>query len=235
MRGQNLVRKQEVRADDALQVAETFFTIQGEGPFAGECATFIRLTGCNLRCWFCDTIWDDNENLYYSPMEIAEQVVGITPPHCNLIVITGGEPLRQNIEPLIYALWNFRDDLHIQIETAGTYWQDILEESHITIVVSPKTPKIHPQIYENADAFKYVIQAGQTDQDDGLPVMSTQKQGEQARLARPRPGAPVYLSPCDEGANNPEQTTANHRAVADLAMRYGYRAGIQLHKIFNLR
>ncbi len=235
MHGQNPVRKQENREDDKLQIAEVFYTLQGEGPFAGEPATFIRLTGCNLRCWFCDTVWDDVNDAYKTPYEILETVAEITPGHCSLVVITGGEPLRQQLAGLFTALWSFDSDLRIQVETAGTYWQDILRDPRVTIVVSPKTPRVHPTIAEHADAYKYVIQGDEFDPVDGLPLLSTQIQGQGARLARPHPRVAVYLSPCDEGADNPIQTAANHKRVAELSMAHGYRAGVQLHKVFDLR
>ncbi len=97
--------------------------------------------------------------------------------------------------------------------------------------MSPKTPKIDPQIYDHAFAFKYVIRAGEIG-DDGLPVRSTQIPGDNAVLARPRPGVPVYLSPCDEF--DEEHNQANQRAVAATALMHGYRAGVQLHKILDL-
>ena len=231
MHGQNIVRKLEPRDDSKLQVAEIFYTLQGEGPFSGCPATFIRLTGCNLRCWFCDTQWDDENDLYIDVGTVVGQILAVTPPNCNLFVLTGGEPLRQAIGPLVMQLRQFRPLAVIQVETAGTYWQDILLEYYVHIVVSPKTPKIHKCIYEHADAFKYVIQGGQFDPADGLPLLSTQEQGRHAPVARPRPGAPVYLSPCDEGGDNRE----NMATVARLAMQYGYRAGVQLHKILDLR
>ena len=92
--------------------------------------------------------------------------------------------------------------------------------------MSPKTPKIDPRVYDHAFAFKYVIRAGEVG-DDGLPVRSTQIPGDNAVLARPRPGVPVYLSPCDEF--DEERNQANRRAVAESALKHGYRAGVQLH------
>ncbi len=119
-----------------------------------------------------------------------------------------------------------------QIETAGTLWRDCLAEPFVDIVVSPKTPKIDPRLYDHAFAFKYVIRAGEIG-DDGLPVRSTQIPGDNAVIARPRPGVPAYLSPCDEFDEDRNQ--ANRRAVAESALKHGYRAGVQLHKVLGLR
>jgi 7-carboxy-7-deazaguanine synthase len=234
MHGQNPIRKAEHCEDGALQVREIFGTIQGEGPYAGHPATFIRLTGCNLKCHFCDTEWDDANDPTRSVDHIVDEILAITPAYIHLVVITGGEPLRQNLRPLVDTLIRQRPSLKIQIETAGTLWQDVLWWTDLVkTVVSPKTPKIHTFIAEIACAYKYVVRHNELSPDDGLPVFSTQVAGAQARLARPtQTGIPVYLSPCDEG--DPEKNQANLLAVVQSARRYGYIAGIQLHKYLGL-
>jgi len=236
MFGQNEVRH-KTNSPGYLQVHKIFYTLQGEGPFVGQPAIFIRLSGCNLRCTFCDTNWDDKNDPYMSIKEIIEQVhyqpYAWSPP---LIVLTGGEPLRQNLELLIQSF--YARSFHVQIETAGTFWEDYLKKyidlGVLDIVVSPKTPKIHPEIYQHAAAFKYVIEAGHTDEKDGLPTKGTQPTYEVdgVRVARPRPGAPVYLSPCDVGINS--RNKRNQEAVVKLAMRHNYIAGLQLHKIWGV-
>lgn len=234
MHGQNPIRHKEQREDDKLQVAEIFQTLQGEAIYAGHPAVFIRLTGCNLACTFCDTSWDDINDPYVSIDEIVKNVQDIRPPACRLIVITGGEPLRQDLSSLIPALLKIEPHFHkIQIETAGTLWQDILYDHSVSVVVSPKTPKIHDKIRTNASAFKYVIKSGENSEQDGLPTSSTQILSGLAKIARPRPGASVYLSPCDEG--DPELNLRNQNEVVRLAMQHGYIAGIQMHKIWNIR
>ena len=229
MLGRNRVRKRESGDGTRLQVTEIFHSIQGEGPYAGRPAIFIRLTGCNLRCWWCDTEWNDETDSYLSVEEIIQQARDLAQGTTTLAVITGGEPVRQPLHRLLPALHQCR--LHPQIETAGTLWQDCLAEPYVDIVVSPKAPKIDPRVYDHAFALKYVIRAGETG-DDGLPVRSTQIPGDNAVLARPRPGVPVYLSPCDEF--DEEHNRANRRAVAESALKHGYRAGVQLHKVLGL-
>src|SRR5215831_17554873 len=154
MLGQIRVRHSEDRAE--LQVNDIWYTIQGEGPYVGYPALFIRLTGCNLRCHFCDTEWDDDNDSYCTIDNIMDRVYDNMGNHpFNLVVITGGEPVRQNLSQLIHHL--DRCFPIIQMETAGTLWQPCLTLTKI--VVCPKTPKIHPFIYDHAAAFKYVIQA----------------------------------------------------------------------------
>lgn len=237
MHGTNEVRKAEHREDGALQVHEYFYTLQGEGPHAGLPAVFVRLSGCNLRCWFCDTHWDDQNDAVFAPGALVKHVAQIMPGHCKLLVLTGGEPMRQRLAPFLQAFWRTHPDVIVQIETAGTLWQDELTNfvvyGWLEIIVSPKTTRINPMIYNHAIGFKYIMKHRQVSPDDGLPVMSTQNRlADPVPMARPRPGAPVYLSPCDEG--NIDDNKRNLALVARIAKEYGYRAGIQLHKVLQL-
>lgn len=175
MHGQNKLRPREGNGGQLLQVQDIWYTIQGEGPFFGLPAVFIRLTGCNLACTFCDTKWDDN-NDKYEPVETiisrahgkAIQAYG----YCELAVITGGEPARQDLGPLLEGLTAL--GMKVQIETAGTYWQDCFLLSGVYLVCSPKTKHVHPKIKEHCVHWKYVIQAGKTNIYDGLPAGCTQ-------------------------------------------------------------
>lgn len=232
MFGKNPVAKQELdRPGLELRVVRgsPFYTIQGEGPFAGDAAVFLRLHGCPLRCFFCDTQFSDPEDPELTYLEIHHLIKKAAPAWCKLLVITGGEPVRQNLAPIV-ALMN-RDGWTVQVETSGILWQDCLHDT--VVVCSPKTPEIHPSVLEHAHAFKYVIQNGQVDPEDGLPVTNTQLEGGRAkRLARPRPGAPVYLSPMDEC--DPVKNARNLEWVARIAKTHPYRAGVQLHKLMDL-
>ena len=87
-----------------MKVAEKFISINGEGSRAGELAAFIRFTGCNLRCSYCDTSWANAPDCPYTeetPEEIAQWVnaSGIRD-----VTLTGGEPLLQEEMPLISIL-----------------------------------------------------------------------------------------------------------------------------------
>lgn len=86
-----------------LPVAECFYSLQGEGFHTGIAAGFVRLCGCNVHCEFCDskTTWDISKCRTMSVKEIAEQVSEY--PSEN-VVITGGEPLLYNLDPLCKAL-----------------------------------------------------------------------------------------------------------------------------------
>jgi 7-carboxy-7-deazaguanine synthase len=122
------------------KVAEIFESIQGEGYHAGVPAVFIRLAGCNLSCKFCDTKWDEVERMMM--WEIVERVKDLarSPSKLHsicLVVITGGEPMVQNVGPLAKAL----RDRHFltEVETNGMF--EIPERMFDYISFSPKVAR----------------------------------------------------------------------------------------------
>lgn len=260
MFGKNPIRESEVTLDGlTLAVQELFYTIQGEGPQSGRPAVFIRLAGCNLACAFCDTEFESGINARMGVNEIINQVC--QQPHFDLVVLTGGEPLRQNVVPLITGLLDAGVQL-VQIETAGTLWVPGLEdfilryrEPRIQLVCSPKTPKIHADVQRYCQHYKYVIEADRTSDQDGLPSMGTQTRN----LALPqtifRPwGDPnvawamgngvadftIWVSPCDAHELDRfelipgEPTSKNTQHAVHVAMKYGYRLSLQTHKLVGL-
>jgi organic radical activating enzyme len=230
MFGKNTIEKLDHGDGETLRVVSgsPFLTIQGEGPYSGQSAVFIRLHGCHLRCIFCDTNFDNPDDPVWAVGDLVRKAMTIR-KHARLAVITGGEPMRQNIVPLCCALnaCGFK----VQIETAGTYWLDGIE-TVADIVCSPKTPTIHSMIYEHAVAFKYIISGGMDFSQGWLPVTATQPGARPAPLAPPREGAPVYLSPCDE--YDDARTEFNQQLVGELAIAHGLIAGVQLHKLLRV-
>jgi 7-carboxy-7-deazaguanine synthase len=98
-----------------LNITEIFYSIQGESTHAGRPCVFVRLTGCNLRCRWCDTAYA----FYGGQRMTIEEVTSAVALHpCNLVEITGGEPLLQEgVYPLIDALLAADDT--VMIETSG--------------------------------------------------------------------------------------------------------------------
>lgn len=254
MFGTNPIRKQELENDGTLAVQSIFYTIQGEGPFAGLPAVFIRLAGCNLRCHYCDTDFESGLHQRFDIERMLEEVRGGT-REAKLVVLTGGEPFRQDIRPLVAALVGH--GYHVQIETAGTLWlpglEQLLRSKHedvtvpgLSIVVSPKTGKVQPEIELFAIAWKYIVKAGEVDPEDGLPNVSTQIQNSpQSRhfIARPPAGFPrekIFIQPCYEyhqagfQAPNLVFNRLNTTAAAEICMKHGYRLSLQQHKIAGL-
>lgn len=250
MFGKNPIRKQHLRGDGALVVQEIFPTLQGEGPFAGHPAIFVRLAGCNLRCWFCDTEFESG--MQNPPMGVGALLREIARAReackTNLIVLSGGEPFRQNIVPLIAEC--IKRDMQVQIETAGTLWLDGGGEADpypnglidiyywcgesLTIVCSPKTPMLNTSLWDVCGHFKYIISADEPLASDGLPFARAQQQTSTSRvkLARPRHGAQVWVQACDRGS--PADRERAQQRCAQIAMSFGYALSLQQHKILGL-
>ena len=116
-----------------MRIAEIFDSIQGEGLYTGERSLFVRTTGCNLRCWFCDTPYTSRhpEGFFLPWQDVLTPVRSTGVKH---VVLTGGEPLLQpDIVPLSQAL---RESGHIvTVETAGTVYRPIFAD---LMSISPK-------------------------------------------------------------------------------------------------
>tara|TARA_Y100000310_G_C20507492_1_gene727155 strand:- start:136 stop:867 length:732 start_codon:yes stop_codon:yes gene_type:complete len=226
-----------------LQVNEIFSTIQGEGPFAGQPAIFIRLTGCNLQCTFCDTTWDDHYDHYHHVDVVVIEVEALLEkqPWIDLVVITGGEPTRQTLAPLLNKL--VERDLYVQLETAGSFWEDVYAHPLVSIVVSPKVAKVHPKMIENAHSWKYIVKAGcglnglatQPKAGGGWPYVPSIKAFQARRhVASSRPAhTHIYVQPMDEG--DPLKNQANAEYCGKLAIQCGYRVSVQMHKVLGIR
>lgn len=221
----------------ALNVQEVFATIQGEGPFAGTPAIFVRLAGCNLQCPFCDTDYTSKRQTL-APTEVVHIVrsqrrfEATTSGPQNfvrpLVVITGGEPFRQNLTPFVTLLigLNFR----VQLETNGTLFLPGFPFDKVTVVCSPKTGRINYDMSKQVHAFKYVVAEGYVHPEDGLPF-STLGQLTQQSVARPPVGstAEIYVQPLDE--QDDKKNRANLNAAVASCLRFGYRLCIQTHKL----
>lgn len=257
MFGKNPVRSQELIQNGLLRVQEVFYTIQGEGPFAGLPSVFVRLAGCNLRCFFCDTDFESQyERDPVSPGHLVDIIRAAAPAGLRpLIVLTGGEPLRQDIIPLASMLLN--SGYRVQVETAGTLhlegletlfsFDDLLGDKgapRFSIVVSPKTPVVVKQMHALPVYWKYLIGThadglAAVAEADGLPCQSTQRAGVYSLVARPNPFVlthmkeRIFVQPIDYGE---DVDRTNHARIhaAEIAMKYGYRLSIQQHKVLGL-
>lgn len=220
-----------------LDVHSIFYTIQGEGPFAGRTAVFIRLAGCNLQCPGCDTEYTQGrQTLSVDLIERKVHYEWRTRSSARpLIVITGGEPLRQPIGSLCDLLSTC--GYHIQIESNGVFAPDedlqyLVMTGKVSLIISPKTSRINAISAELAHSFKYVLDHREV-APDGLPVRAL---GHPAKVgvARPPEGfaGEVYLNPFD--AKDDAENAANLAAVVKSCLEHGYRCGIQLHKLINV-
>ena len=134
-----------------LPLMEEFYTIQGEGSHTGTAAYFIRIGGCDVGCHWCDVkeSWDAD---LHPPTNI-DLIVSNSKKHAKTVVITGGEPLIWNMNPLTTALQN--QGLKTHIETSGAYK---LSGVWDWICLSPKKTKLPvAEIYEHAHELKMIV------------------------------------------------------------------------------
>jgi 7-carboxy-7-deazaguanine synthase len=99
-----------------LKVNEIFYSLQGEASYAGRPCVFVRLTGCNLRCSYCDTQYAYEEG---EVLGIDQILNGVASYQCSLVEVTGGEPLLQNETPLLVHRL-VEKGYQVLLETNGT-------------------------------------------------------------------------------------------------------------------
>jgi 7-carboxy-7-deazaguanine synthase len=127
-----------------MRIAEIFYSVQGEGTLVGVPSTFLRTSGCNLRCTWCDTPYTSwqPEGPDQSIESILNEVRGFGAKH---VVVTGGEPM---IAPGIVSLTERlkEHELHITIETAGTVFAPVICD---LMSISPKLANSTPRERDN--------------------------------------------------------------------------------------
>jgi 7-carboxy-7-deazaguanine synthase len=134
-----------------LKINEIYLSVQGESTWVGLPCVFVRLTGCDLRCTYCDTAYAFYEGVRRSVGDILEEVLSFD---CSLVEITGGEPLLQkNVLPLMTALCDA--DRTVLIETSGAH--DISKiDPRVHRIMDLKTPssgEMAKNLYSNIDSL----------------------------------------------------------------------------------
>lgn len=136
---------------EMLPLMEEFYTIQGEGFHKGTAAYFVRIGGCDVGCHWCDV--KESWNAETHPPTGIEQLVSNAAKYSDTIVVTGGEPLTWNMNPLTLALKE--KDLKTHIETSGAYELTGIWD---WICLSPKKNKLPVGvIYEKAHELKVIV------------------------------------------------------------------------------
>ena len=141
-----------VEKGEMLPLMEAFYTIQGEGFHSGKSAYFLRIGGCDVGCHWCDVkeSWDA---ALHPPTHIEKMQEAIAPFSAETVVVTGGEPLMWNMQPLTDLL--HQKGLQVHIETSGAY---PLSGSFDWICLSPKkTMPPKAEVLAKADELKVII------------------------------------------------------------------------------
>lgn len=207
--GQKWFRDRPETAELKLFVTSIFYTLQGEGPYAGMPAVFIRLAKCNLNCSFCDTFFDDGDWLDFD--EVADKIFDTVAEYHGIptvdtteeqtirvlkiisktvLVCTGGEPmLQENLGEFLDGLQHVF--LKTQIESNGIVWQKLPTKT--TLVCSPKCSekngkylKPNAKVLDRLDCLKFVISADPQSPYHTIPDWA---------LEKAREGLDVYVSP----------------------------------------
>ena len=229
-----------------LLLHSVFKTIQGEGPFSGSACVFVRLAGCNLQCPGCDTEYTEGatEVSQYNVLDQVVEAWGDGYP--KLVVITGGEPFRQNLIPLIDCLQCA--GVYVQIETNGSMrpalltCEDELILAQAIIVCSPKTEKLNPNLVPYITHYKYVMRYDDI-HSDGLPNWALNNRIK-THVARPPEDfeGDVYLQPMDMTefyANDNKNALQVHnqlntQACVKSCLENNYILQLQVHKLIGV-
>ncbi len=194
-----------------LPVLEIVPTLQGEGAWAGTPAVFVRLAGCDVGCYWCDTrySWEIPDSAYQPVELLAERVRGLAP---SVVVITGGEPSMHDLSDLTQRLAPAK---RIHIETAGVY---PLRGRFDWVTLSPKKFRAPvPEVVRRADELKVII-ANRHDLQWAL-------QWE----ARVRPDVPCFVQP---------EWNRRHAVWPHiwefLRQNPRWRLSVQLHKMLDI-
>ena len=193
-----------------LQLAEIFYSLQGEGSHAGTPAVFVRLAGCNLACDFCDT---DYSLKFLASIDDVVARVRELGANCPMVVITGGEPFAQR-ETLALIAALRADGRRIHVESNGTIPVDRELPADVWLTVSPKE-RLDSGMARRANEAKLIV-------DRRVP----REWAEQFLKI----GTPVFLQP--EG-NKPENVALAVEAAKAEPDRF--RLSLQTHKFIGIR
>jgi 7-carboxy-7-deazaguanine synthase len=133
-----------------LQLAEIFYSVQGEGTWTGTPAVFVRLAGCNLSCAFCDT---DYSLKFIASVDEVVARVRAEGGDCPMVILTGGEPLAQAGTPALIAALR-ADGRRVHIESNGTMPTELPDDVWLT--VSPKE-RLAPMMARRANEAKLIV------------------------------------------------------------------------------
>lgn len=199
MFGQNeIVGRKHFPSDTGLLVTSYFVTLQGEGPYSGLPAVFVRLAKCNLACSFCDTYFDSGDWMTFDELSTRiDDEIWDKPLSQDqyVLVITGGEPMLQQALSPFLELQEAHGWKAMQIESNGIIPQEIPDS--VTLVVSPKCRekagravaylKPNRTVLARADCLKFVMESDPESPYSSVPVWALEWKRDT--------GKEIYVSP----------------------------------------
>ena len=201
-----------------MKINEIFYSIQGEGKWTGFPNIFIRTTGCNLRCSYCDTKYAYKQGIEKKIQEITKEIKKY---YCTKICITGGEPLiQEDTIELIKHLLNLK--YSVIVETNGSIKIDSLKnKKNLIISLDIKTPssKMHEKMFlQNINML--------TKKDQIKFIIKNKKDYEYARIIiqKFKPKCDVFFQPV-------WKTNSEKLAKWILEDYLKVKLGLQIHKI----
>ena len=195
-----------------FRINEIFHSLQGEGFHTGTPAVYVRFSGCNLRCAFCDTQHQTGKLM--RTQAIIDEINQY--PNAPLVVLTGGEP-SLFIDEAFVAELRIKTCKYIAVETNGTR---PLPDNLDWITLSPKTG------FEGGDTEPCVLK-----QCDELKVVYL---GQDLSKYNEIKATHRFLQPCY--SDNESQRRANMEACVEAVMKHpGWRLSLQTHRILNIR
>ena len=200
----------------SIPVVETFHSLQGEGHHCGRSAFFIRLAGCNVGCAWCDTkhSWPMASHAKQDVDGLARQARQAKDAGAAFVVITGGEPLHHNLQPLTDALDRICG-LPIHLETSGV---DQLSGRFDWVTLSPKRHRPPQQaLLSRCDELKVVV----LDTDD---VSFAHAMANDTSMATHLLVQPVW-----------DSETAQDLAIHHVQQHPRWRLSLQSHKFLQIR
>ena len=215
-----------------MKVSEIFYSIQGEGIYIGQPMAFIRFTGCNLRCRWCDTKYAYDEG---SKLSIKEILECLKPYPTKQVCLTGGEPMLQDDTPVLIEQL-IKQEYLIYLETNGSILLDSLPKSAaLKISMDIKCPSSGEEqrmdfdnlvMLQKGDQVKFII-ADKVDYTYAKKVLD-----EHSANIR----CDVILTPCDlgnsnESGNNKPQIDLHWLAEQVIMDGINVRVLPQLHKL----
>jgi len=192
------------------KVNEIFYSLQGEGYWTGTPMVFLRLSGCNLKCPFCDTAHDSGTSM--SARDIVDEIRKADEGSSRRVCITGGEPLLQLDRALVKAIGD--NGYRIHLETNGTRplpcdidWVTVSPKKGARVVIYP----------DDINEVKIIFEG-----DDSPLLLQWEDEGLK------------YIQPCDTG--DPVKNKENTALAVEYVKRHpGWRLSLQTHKLIDIR